>query len=68
MSKIQILKDLITQAESHEYEFYEKDNVKASIRCRKLLKEIKIIAQEVRMEVLNRKKEICDKRLGIDQN
>ena len=35
-----------------------KENLRAGIRCRKLLSEVKIIAQEIRMEMLEEKEKL----------
>jgi len=58
MKKIQKLKEIIAEAEMQAYIFKSKENLRAGIRCRKLLSEVKIIAQEIRMEMLEEKEKL----------
>lgn len=51
MEDIKALKLLIYQAENHHEDFLRKDNVRASVRCRKLLREIIRLARYTRMEI-----------------
>ncbi|MGY3052434.1 ribosomal 30S subunit maturation factor RimM [Pedobacter sp. UYEF25] len=62
MTKLEKIRDLLTEAQSQSDEFYRKDNMKASVRYRRLLGEIKEITQQLRMDVLERKKQISVSR------
>ncbi len=56
MKKITTLKELITLAEADAKKFTEKDNHAAGTRLRKTMQEIKVIAQEIRTAVTEKKK------------
>lgn len=62
MKKFQELRKLIIEAEMQSSKFYSNDNLVAGTRLRKLLQEGRSIAQEIRMEVLEKKKSIGDLR------
>jgi hypothetical protein len=51
MSTFQKLKDLVAATEAHEQAFHQKGNKAAGTRLRKAYQEIKVLAQQGRMEV-----------------
>lgn len=51
MEKYAELKDLVMSMEEDFSKFYEKDNQSAGTRARKILKDIKDLAQEMRKEI-----------------
>lgn len=56
-TKFQELKSLMESVESDYEKFNEKGVKAAGVRVRKVMQDIKKIAQEIRVEVSNRKKE-----------
>jgi vacuolar-type H+-ATPase subunit H len=56
MEKFQSLKALVATAETEAEKFYNKGNSAAGTRLRKALQEIKTTAQEIRNEVIEKKK------------
>jgi hypothetical protein len=55
MSRFEQIKDLVLGLESDFVKFYEKENQAAGTRVRKGLQDLKNLAQEVRLEVQNKK-------------
>ncbi len=51
MEKFAQLKELVTSMEEDFTKFYDKDNQSAGTRARKILKDIKDLAQEMRKEI-----------------
>lgn len=51
MENFKKLKDLVENLENDVQKFYEKNNKAASVRLRKGLQEIKKVAQDIRIEV-----------------
>jgi hypothetical protein len=56
-NRYQELKDLCASLEADFYKFYEKGNKAAGTRVRKGMKELRDLAQDIRMEVQNLKNE-----------
>lgn len=52
------LEEIFTGLQSDFEKFYENNNKAAGLRIRKSMQELKKIAQDVRIDVLNRKKEL----------
>lgn len=55
MKKFEQLRDLVASLEDDFDKFYEKDNQAAGTRVRKGMQEMKNLAQEIRIEVQNKK-------------
>jgi hypothetical protein len=55
MKKFEELKNLIASSEADFVKFYDKENSAAGTRIRKVMQDLKSIAQEVRVEVIDRK-------------
>ena len=55
MEKFQKVKQLIEGAEADFLAFYEKGNKAAGTRVRGLMQELKVLAQEIRQEVTEKK-------------
>jgi ABC-type Zn uptake system ZnuABC Zn-binding protein ZnuA len=55
MSRIEEVKELISELEPDMEKFYEKGNKAAGTRARKTLQELKKLAQEVRLEIQDMK-------------
>jgi archaellum component FlaC len=51
MSRIDQVKDLMTELEDDMDKFYNKGNKAAGTRARKQLQELKKLAQEIRLEI-----------------
>lgn len=64
MDEFEKIKILLSEAESHRNEFYRKDNLRASVKYRRILGKIKAIIHNIRMDVLNRKKQISSNRMA----
>ena len=56
-SKAETLKALVVEFDTNYEKFSDKGNKTAGTRARKSLQEIKKIAQEIRMDISNAKKE-----------
>lgn len=56
MEKFKELKTLIESLEEDANKFYEKDNKAAGVRLRKGLQDIKVLAQELRLDVSSKNK------------
>jgi hypothetical protein len=54
-SRFEQIKDLVLGLESDFAKFYEKENQAAGTRVRKGLQDLKNLAQEIRLEVQNKK-------------
>lgn len=55
MSKIEQVKALISELEPDMEKFYDKGNKAAGTRARKTLQELKKLAQEVRLDIQDKK-------------
>ncbi len=55
MKRFEQLRDLVASLEDDFDKFYEKDNQAAGTRVRKGMQEMKNLAQEIRIEVQNKK-------------
>lgn len=55
MELIAKLKEMIVTIEAESVKFYEKGNKSAGTRVRKELQELKKLAQEIRLDVQNKK-------------
>ena len=55
MSRFNQLKDLVLSLEGDFEKFYDKDNQAAGTRVRKGMQDLKNLAQEIRLEVKNKK-------------
>ena len=55
MSRFNQLKDLVLSLEGDFEKFYDKDNQAAGTRVRKGMQDLKNLAQEIRLEVQNKK-------------
>lgn len=56
MEKYKELKELVGNMEIDIVKFYEKGNDSASVRVRKLLQTVKLLAQEIRKDISSEKK------------
>lgn len=57
MKRFDELRDLVMSLESDFQKFYEKENQAAGTRVRKGMQDLKNLAQEIRVEVQNKKNE-----------
>lgn len=57
MSKIEEVKNLMSELEEDMEKFYDKGNKAAGTRARKQLQELKKMAQEIRLDIQARKNE-----------
>lgn len=57
MSRIEEIKNLVAELEPDLDKFYNKGNKTAGTRARKLLQDMKKLAQDVRVEIQDMKKE-----------
>ena len=57
MEKFSKIKQLLTDAEADFSAFYEKGNKAAGTRVRNVMQELKVLAQEIRQEVTEKKGE-----------
>ena len=57
-TKYENIKKLIADMETDIDKFYDKGNKSAGIRIRKKLQEVKLIAQEIRNDVLRKRNKI----------
>ena len=57
MERYAQVKDLLESVESDFEKFYDKGNKAAGTRVRKTMQELKNLAQEIRVEVQNKKNE-----------
>ena len=57
MKRFEELKDLVMSLEDDFEKFYDKENQAAGTRVRKGMQEMKNLAQEIRIEVQNKKNE-----------
>ena len=55
MSRIEEVKNLMTELEDDMEKFYEKGNKAAGTRARKQLQNLKKLAQEIRLEIQDKK-------------
>jgi hypothetical protein len=55
MERFAQVKDLLNSVEGDFDKFYEKDNKAAGTRVRKAMQDLKNLAQEIRIEVQNKK-------------
>lgn len=55
MNRIEQVRSLISELEPDMEKFYEKGNKAAGTRARKTLQEIKKVAQEIRIEIQDKK-------------
>lgn len=55
MNRIEQVRSLISELEPDMEKFYEKGNKAAGTRARKTLQEIKKVAQEIRLEIQDKK-------------
>jgi len=55
MEKVKKLKELVAVTEADASKFYERGNNAAGTRLRKALQEIKVLAQEIRQDISNKK-------------
>ena len=55
MKKFQKIQQLIGELEADVVKFYEKDNQAAGTRIRKCMQELKVLAQDIRLEVQEKK-------------
>jgi len=53
MDKFSRLKELVSSIEEDVERFYQKNNKAAGTRVRKTMQEVKTLAQELRMDILN---------------
>ncbi len=56
--KYEQLRQVIREAEVDIDKCYNKGNKSAGIRARRKMKEVKILAHEIRMEILNKKRKV----------
>lgn len=57
MSRFSELKDLVMSLEGDFEKFYDKQNQAAGTRVRKGMQDLKVLAQDIRSEVQNKKNE-----------
>ncbi|HVW94390.1 MAG TPA: hypothetical protein VHA56_00310 [Mucilaginibacter sp.] len=57
MEKLAKLKELMATAEAEGDKFYNKNNAAAGTRLRNAMQQIKVLAQEIRTEVTEKKNE-----------
>ncbi|MCC5930353.1 MAG: histone H1 [Cyclobacteriaceae bacterium] len=57
MKRFDELRDLVMSLEGDFQKFYEKDNQAAGTRVRKGMQDLKNLAQDIRVEVQNKKNE-----------
>lgn len=57
MSRIEEVKNLMTELEEDMEKFYDKGNKAAGTRARKQLQDLKKLAQEIRLEIQAKKNE-----------
>jgi len=55
MEKFQKVKELVAQVEADATKFYENGNGAAGTRVRKAMQDLKVLAQEIRTEVTEKK-------------
>ena len=55
MERFNQLKQLLLESETDFIKFYEKENLAAGTRVRLKMQELKALAQEIRLEVLEKK-------------
>ncbi len=55
MEKYKTLKDLVLSVEDDFVKFYDKGNKAAGTRARKAMQDIKVIAQDIRKDIQDRK-------------
>lgn len=55
MEKFQKVKELVAQVEADATKFYENGNGAAGTRVRKAMQDLKVLAQEIRAEVTEKK-------------
>jgi hypothetical protein len=55
MEKFSKLKELISDVEADAKKFYDANNAAAGTRVRKAMQELKVLAQEIRAEVTEKK-------------
>lgn len=55
MEKFQKVKELVAQVEADAAKFYENGNGAAGTRVRKAMQDLKVLAQEIRAEVTEKK-------------
>ncbi|MBE9599972.1 histone H1 [Pedobacter sp. MC2016-24] len=55
MEKFQKVKELVAQVEADAAKFYENGNGAAGTRVRKAMQDLKVLAQEIRTEVTEKK-------------
>nr|WP_121272662.1 histone H1 [Pedobacter schmidteae] len=55
MEKFQKVKELVAQVEAEATKFYENGNGAAGTRVRKAMQDLKVLAQEIRTEVTEKK-------------
>ncbi len=55
MERFNQLKDLVMNAEGDFAKFYDKENKAAGTRVRKSMQDLKVLAQDIRSEVQNKK-------------
>lgn len=55
MEKFQKVKELVAQVEADASKFYENGNSAAGTRVRKAMQDLKVLAQEIRTEVTEKK-------------
>ncbi|WP_316736764.1 histone H1 [Pedobacter aquatilis] len=55
MDKFSKLKDLVSSVEIDATKFYDANNAAAGTRVRKAMQELKVLAQEIRAEVTEKK-------------
>ncbi len=55
MSRIEQVKNMVTELEEDMNKFYEKGNKAAGTRARKQLQELKKVSQEIRLEIQDMK-------------
>lgn len=58
MEKFQKIKQLVEGAEADFLAFYEKGNKAAGTRVRGVMQELKVLAQEIRQEVTEKKSDV----------
>jgi hypothetical protein len=58
MEKFQKVKQLVEGAEADFLAFYEKGNKAAGTRVRGVMQELKVLAQEIRQEVTEKKSDV----------
>ncbi len=57
MEKFKELQELIASAEKEAAAFYDKGNKAAGTRLRNAMQELKVVASDIRKEVIEKKKE-----------